>query len=51
MVGEAHIKNQPGYYELAGEGLCVGRDNSDAVTDDCPGERPYRFTGGPSSGW
>jgi hypothetical protein len=24
----------------------VGRDSSDAVTDDYPGERPYRFTGG-----
>ena len=45
-VGEARIKNQPGYYELAGEGLCVGRDSGAAVTDDYPGERPYRFTGG-----
>jgi len=45
-VGEARIKNQPGYYELAGEGLCVGRDSADAITDDYPGERPHRFTGG-----
>src|SRR5262249_61553622 len=45
-VGEARIKNQPGYFELAGEGLCVGRDSGAAVTDDYPGERPYRFTGG-----
>ncbi|HET7246390.1 MAG TPA: arylsulfatase [Streptosporangiaceae bacterium] len=45
-VGEARIKNQPGYFELAGEGLCVGRDSGAAVTDDYLGERPYRFTGG-----
>jgi arylsulfatase A-like enzyme len=45
-VGEGRIKNQPGYFELAGEGLCVGRDSGDAITEDYPGERPYRFTGG-----
>ncbi|HEY1972431.1 MAG TPA: arylsulfatase, partial [Pseudonocardia sp.] len=45
-VGEGSIKNQPGYFELAGEGLCIGRDSGAAVTDDYPGERPYRFTGG-----
>jgi arylsulfatase A-like enzyme len=45
-VGEGRIKNQPGYFELAGEGLCVGRDGGAAVTDDYPGTRPYRFTGG-----
>ena len=45
-VGEGRIRNQPGYFELAGEGLCVGRDSAAAVTGDYPGERPYRFTGG-----
>jgi hypothetical protein len=45
-VGEARIKTQPGNFELAGEGLCVGRDSGAAVTDGYPGERPYRFTGG-----
>jgi arylsulfatase A-like enzyme len=45
-VGEGRIKNQPGDFELAGEGLCVGRDSGDAITEDYPGERPYRFTGG-----
>jgi arylsulfatase len=45
-VGEGRIKNQPGYFELAGEGLCIGRDSGAAVTGDYPGERPYRFTGG-----
>ena len=36
----------PGRFELAGEGLCVGRDSGAAVTDDYPGQRPHRFTGG-----
>jgi arylsulfatase A-like enzyme len=45
-VGEGRMKSQPGYFELAGEGLCIGRDSGAAVTDDYPGERPYRFTGG-----
>jgi arylsulfatase len=45
-VGEGRIKTQPGMFSLAGEGLCVGRDSGAAVTDDYPGQRPYRFTGG-----
>ena len=45
-VGEGQIKTQPGFFSLAGEGLCVGRDSGEAVTDDYPGEAPYRFTGG-----
>ena len=45
-VGEGRIKVQPGAFSLAGEGLCVGRDSSDPVTTDYPGEAPYRFTGG-----
>ena len=45
-VGEGRIKTQPGGFELAGEGLCVGRDSGAAVTDDYPGDAPYRFTGG-----
>ena len=45
-VGESRIKTQPGNFELAGEGLCVGRDSGAAVTDDYPGSSPRRFTGG-----
>jgi len=45
-VGEGRIRTQPGNFELAGEGLCVGRDSGEAVTDDYPGEPPWRFTGG-----
>ena len=45
-VGEGRIKIQPGPFSIAGEGLCVGRDSSDPVTTDYPGDAPYRFTGG-----
>jgi arylsulfatase len=45
-VGEGRIKTQPGYFSLAGEGLCVGRDSGEAVTDDYPGTSPHAFTGG-----
>jgi arylsulfatase len=45
-VGEGRIKTQPGGFMIAGEGLAIGRDVGDPVTDDYPGERPYRFTGG-----
>ena len=37
-VGEGRIKTQPGKFSLAGEGLCVGRDSGDPVTDDYPGD-------------
>jgi arylsulfatase A-like enzyme len=45
-VGEARINTQPGKFMIAGEGLCVGRDGGAGVTDDYPGEQPWRFTGG-----
>jgi arylsulfatase A-like enzyme len=45
-VGHGRIKTQPGYFGLAGAGLCVGRDMGAAVTEDYPGEPPYSFTGG-----
>ncbi|GAB3388915.1 sulfatase-like hydrolase/transferase [Humibacter soli] len=45
-VGTGRIKTQPGMFSLAGEGLCIGRDGGEPVTDDYPGERPYPFTGG-----
>jgi hypothetical protein len=28
------------------EGLCVGRDSGEPVTEDYPGTKPYRFTRG-----
>ena len=45
-VGEGRIKLQPGTFALTGEGLCVGRDSAEPVTDDYPGEAPWRFSGG-----
>jgi arylsulfatase A-like enzyme len=45
-VGEAQIKTQPGKFVIGGEGLCVGRDSGAGVTDDYPGQMPWRFTGG-----
>jgi Sulfatase len=45
-VGEGRIKTQPGTFQLAGEGLCVGRDSGSPVTHDYPGTPPHRFTGG-----
>src|SRR5208337_4751369 len=45
-VGEGRIKTQPGMFSLAGEGLCVGRDNGEPVTGDYPGDYPHTFTGG-----
>jgi len=45
-VGEGEIRTQPGFFSLAGEGLTVGRDSGEAVTDDYPGDAPWRFTGG-----
>ena len=45
-VGEGRIKTQPGLFTPMGEGLCVGRDSGEAVTDDYPGTSPHRFTGG-----
>ncbi len=46
MVGEGQIMTQPGNFSLVGEGLNVGRDPAEPVTDDYPGESPYAFTGG-----
>ena len=45
-VGETSIKTQPGKFALGGEGLCIGRDSGAGVTNDYPGEMPWRFTGG-----
>jgi arylsulfatase len=45
-VGEGTIMTQPGNFSLVGEGLNVGRDPGEPVTDDYPGSTPYAFTGG-----
>ena len=35
------IRTQPGKFALAGEGLNIGRDGADPVTQDYPGRRPW----------
>ena len=45
-VGEGKIKTQPGKFSLAGEGLNVGLDRAEPITDDYPGESPWAFVGG-----
>ncbi|HTX13384.1 MAG TPA: arylsulfatase [Solirubrobacteraceae bacterium] len=45
-VGEGRIKTQPGKFSLAGEGLNIGKEGAEPVTDDYPGERPWAFVGG-----
>ena len=45
-VGEGQIKTQPGKFSLAGEGLNIGSDGGEPVTDDYPGVAPWAFTGG-----
>jgi len=45
-VGQGRIRTQPGKFSIAGEGLNVGKDGSEPVTDDYPGQAPWAFTGG-----
>ena len=45
-MGEGRIKTQPGKFSIAGEGLSIGRDSGEAVTDDYAGTAPWAFTGG-----
>jgi arylsulfatase len=33
VVAEGEIRTQPGHFALCGEGLCVGRDSGDSVSD------------------
>jgi arylsulfatase A-like enzyme len=44
QVGQSEIRTQPGYFSLAGEGLCVGRDGGSPVSPDYA--PPFTFTGG-----
>ena len=50
-VGEGRIKTQPGKFAIAGEGLCIGRDGSEPVTDDYPNERRTRSPAARSTAW
>ncbi len=44
VVAEQKIRTQPAHFALAGEGLCVGRDSGDAVSQEY--QPPFTFTGG-----
>jgi len=46
QVGQGRIKTQPGKFSIAGEGLNVGKDTAEPVSDDYPGSSPWPFTGG-----
>jgi hypothetical protein len=45
-IGEGRIKTQPGKFSIAGEGLNIGREGAEPVTDDYPGRAPWAFAGG-----
>jgi arylsulfatase len=45
-VGSGEIVTQPGNFSLVGEGLNVGKDPAEPITDDYPGASPFTFTGG-----
>ncbi|MGE0035893.1 MAG: arylsulfatase, partial [Xanthobacteraceae bacterium] len=44
IVAQGEMKTQPGKFTLAGDGLCVGRDSGDAVSEDY--KTPGEFKGG-----
>ena len=45
-VGEGRIKTQPGKFSIAGEGLNIGKDSGEPITDDYPGTSPWPLAGG-----
>lgn len=44
VVAQGDMKTQPGKFTLAGDGLCIGRDSGDAVSEDY--KSPGAFKGG-----
>jgi arylsulfatase len=44
VVAEGEMKTQPGKFTLSGDGLCIGRDSGDAVSEGY--ESPGEFKGG-----
>ena len=44
IVAQGDMKTQPGKFTLAGDGLCIGRDSGDAVSDGY--KSPGEFKGG-----
>ena len=46
LVGKGKITTQPGNFSLVGEGLNVGKDPAEPITDDYSGTSPFAFAGG-----
>jgi arylsulfatase len=44
VVAQGNMKTQPGKFTLSGDGLCIGRDSGDAVSEDY--KTPGEFKGG-----
>jgi arylsulfatase len=44
IVDQGDMKTQPGKFTLSGDGLCIGRDSGDAVSEDY--KTPGEFKGG-----
>jgi arylsulfatase len=44
VVAEGALRTQPGKFTLSGEGLVVGRDSADSVSEEY--KPPFEFTGG-----
>jgi arylsulfatase len=44
IVAQGEMKTQPGKFTLSGDGLCVGRDSGDAVSEEY--KTPAAFIGG-----
>jgi arylsulfatase len=44
IVAQGEMKTQPGKFTLSGDGLCIGRDSGDAVSEDY--KTPGEFKGG-----
>ena len=44
VVDDGEMRTQPGKFTLSGDGLCIGYDSGDAVSEKY--ESPGRFTGG-----
>jgi len=42
VVAEGPMKTQPGKFTLCGDGLCVGNDSADAVSDEYKGSNPFK---------
>jgi arylsulfatase len=42
VVAEGPMKTQPGKFTLCGDGLCVGFDSADAVSEEYKGSNPFK---------